>query len=279
MRGWLAVLAVVFAGCATAETAPQAVLDEQQGVVAQFLSSPAVERARLVIEERARRECMRARGWAYVDRQPTELLTAPSLLPTFDAKSFAEQFGYGLTIEVPELSPELSETDRYEMSLSASETVAYLTALQGSPNPQPGESQAGSCNAEAASVVAPLTADIGSLLESYVEQVASQTEATPEVIEARQQWRDCMSSGGVDGFDSSGDLRAHFARLSQGTPTAADQNFERLAASVDVSCSVPLEETIRKVRRTAEEQFFERNRELFDRIAGFVTAAEGQPTA
>ncbi len=260
------IAALSIAGCSTGTSQRSAVRrDANQSVLAQFVTSPNAERAALLIREHHRGDCMRARGWGYIDRAADELISSPEFSPDYSAAKFAATYGYGLTTNPPLDHPTRSPSDAYEGSLSKTQTIAFLTDLQGSPKPDDGRTYPDSCNAIVAKQLEPLTTAIDNVTNDYQTEVAEPLAAQATVVAASQDWVACMAKAGIRGYASHDEIYEHFGAANPSTwPSLKAEEVSDAVA--DRACSVSLDAVTLRSRLTLEEPYYERHLEQFATI-------------
>lgn len=229
-------------GCASSATADGMVSDV--GGYPIFDESEAYRIARTQEIERSERigECLRLEGWEYTVAGPTQVLLddAHAVMSgdvALDDADYAARYGFGLTTLQPfdfdivdpddprieELTPERTEQEKYELSLSEVELSAYDKSYND-------------CIDSVDSELGPSA--VRSYLDSYDDVANAKLQFTLdlEVVDFYSEWSECMLERD---FSYTSPLEAYLQLSSEADEVIVSENLDVLyefqAKEIDVA--------------------------------------------
>jgi hypothetical protein len=236
-------------------------------------------------------ECMKAAGFDYV---PVDFAQFdPEGDGSTDTRAWAEQNGYGISVQPEQAIPTADEFDDpnipIRQSLTSAELEVYQFALYGEQPAEDGSFDPANrtgCVAESYQGVVDARRELGAVGQFYSEfadelaALDDRFQADPRFLALEEQWATCMAESGFL-VASRGEIFVELdRRMSEVGPlivpgqdpsaeaqAAMDEvaDWERQAAVTDWDCTEPVKSELQTLRYGYEALFVEENN---DRLTG-----------
>lgn len=222
--------------------------DASRTAVDQFVNSAQAQRFVLIEKEHSLGECLRLKGWSYVDQDVRYY--SPTLEPNYSPMLAASTVGFGIftsfTIGSGDAPP------IFELGLSDGERVAFLQDLEGSNG----------CKEQVNNEWKKRDSVLDGLARAYAEEVAAKIEISAEISDATLQWSRCMVESSGRKFEAPSDV-IQFLLKKKGELGKSDEwaLIEIGLAKNNVNCAEPLLREQARQEKILEPGFVQRHGE------------------